>query len=419
VPNTRDLCRQAPNAPQGKVASQFRRHEFGWLIGDHLEKLGSDVPWADTMSASRTVFGVQLPSVPECPPTTSRRYWCRSLEICDLNKTSVRKARTRGMAADLLLFLRDPRLQCDMKRLTADQVKLGFIGLGNMGSRIAQRLLDHGYPLVAYDRDITKAEAVAGKRGFAAKNLLELLRTAEVILSCLTNDESVQTVYTEPAGVFAEARPGTIVLEMSTISPESSRELHRLGAKRGIEVLDVAISGSTPAAERGILTLLAGGNEDLFRAAEPIFQAIAKQYFLLGGPGSGTAMKLVVNTLLGVGMQAIAEAVVLGEKAGLDRKRLLDVLSQTAVIAPAHVGKLARIAIGDYTQQFPLSLMNKDFGLILGAAARANVSMPVTEAAFRVNAEELATGGDEDFSAVLRRMEEVTRIPNLPVSRAI
>ena len=82
------------------------------------------------------------------------------------------------MAADLLLFLRDPRLQCDMKRLTEDQVKLGFIGLGNMGSRIAQRLLDHGYPLVAYDRDITKAEAVAGKRGFAAKNLLELLRTA-------------------------------------------------------------------------------------------------------------------------------------------------------------------------------------------------------------------------------------------------
>ena len=215
-----------------------------------------------------------------------------------------------------------------MKLLTADKVTLGFIGLGNMGSRIAQRLLDHGYPLVAYDRDIAKAEAVAGERGFAAKNILELARTADVILSCLTNDEAVQSVYAGPAGVFAEARPGTIVLEMSTISPESSRELHRLGANSGIEVLDVAISGSTPAAEQGILTLLAGGSEDLFRAAEPIFQSIAKQYFLLGGPGSGTAMKLVVNTLLGIGMQAIAEAVVLGETVGLNRERLLEVLSK-------------------------------------------------------------------------------------------
>ena len=129
-------------------------------------------------------------------------------------------------------------------------------------------------------------------------------------------------------------------------------------------------------------------------------------------------MKLVVNTLLGVGMQAIAEAVVLGEKAGLERKRLLDVLSQTAVIAPAHVGKLARIAINDYTPQFPLRLMNKDFDLILKAATKEHLRMPATEAAFYMNSEELAEGGDEDFSAVLRRMEEVTGIPNLLVSRA-
>jgi 3-hydroxyisobutyrate dehydrogenase len=305
-----------------------------------------------------------------------------------------------------------------MRSLTADQVKLGFIGLGNMGSRIALRLLDHGYPLVAYDMNIAKAEAVAGERGFAAKNILELTRTVDVILSCLTNDEAVQSVYAGPEGVFAQARSGTIVLEMSTISPESSRELHRLGAKSGIEVLDVAISGSTPAAEQGILTLLAGGNKELFHAAEPIFQAIAKQYFLLGGPGSGTAMKLVVNTLLGVGMQAIAEAVILGEKAGLDRKTLLDVLSKTAVVAPAHVGKLARVAINDYSPQFPLSLMNKDFGLILRAAGKTDVSMPVTEAAFCVNSAELAAGRDEDFSAVLRRMEEVAGIANLAVSCA-
>ena len=297
-----------------------------------------------------------------------------------------------------------------MKRFTADQVKVGFIGLGNMGSRIAQRLLDHGYQLSVYDLDLTKSKAIVAQSGVVAKNIVDLARTVDVVLSCLTNDEAVHNVYGGPEGFFAGAQPGTVVLEMSTISPETSRKLHRLGARNGIDVLDVAISGSTPAAEEGTLTLLAGGNSELFRAAEPIFQAIAKQYFLLGGPGSGTAMKLVVNTLLGIGMQAIAEAVVLGEKAGLDRERLLEVLSHTALIAPAHMGKLARIAGNDYSPQFPLRLMNKDFQLILEAAAQEHVPMPAAEAAFRVNADELANGDEEDFSAVLRRMEKVAGV---------
>jgi len=145
-----------------------------------------------------------------------------------------------------------------------------------MGSRIAQRLLDHGYRLSVYDMDLAKADAIAAHGGVVSKNIRELARTADVLLSCLTNDEAVRSVFTGPEGVFAGARSGTVVLEMSTISPESSRELHRLGARSGIAVLDVAISGSTPAAEEGILTLLVGGNRELFRAAEPIFQAIAK-----------------------------------------------------------------------------------------------------------------------------------------------
>jgi len=305
-----------------------------------------------------------------------------------------------------------------MKRLTPNQVKLGFIGLGNMGSRIAKRLLAHRYQLAVHDVDISKSDAIRAQGGTVAENIVELARTADVILSCLTNDDAVRNVYTGSEGVFAASRPGTLVLEMSTISPESSRELHRLGAKEGVEVLDVAISGSTPAAEQGILTLLVGGDRELFGAAEPIFQAIAKQYFLLGGPGSGTAMKLVVNTLLGVGMQAIAEAVAFGEKVGLDRERLLEVLSKTAVIAPAHVGKLARIAINDYDPQFPLRLMNKDFQLILAAAAKEQLRMPATEAAFHVNSDELArNSNDEDFSAVLRQMEVLAGIATIHSTR--
>src|ERR1700730_19440294 len=157
-----------------------------------------------------------------------------------------------------------------MKRLTPDQVKVGFIGLGNMGNRIAQRLLDHGYQLSVYDRDLGKAKAIAAQGAAVPKNMLELARTSDVLLSCLTNDEAVRNVYTGPEGLFAGARSGTVVLEMSTISPESSRALHGLGARGGVEVLDVAISGSTPAAGEGMLTLLVGGNPELFRAGKRI-----------------------------------------------------------------------------------------------------------------------------------------------------
>ena len=304
-----------------------------------------------------------------------------------------------------------------MRVLDAQHVTLGFIGLGNMGSRIAQRLLAHGYKLVVFDRNRTKAEALVPNGAVPVKDVLELARSADVILSCLTNDEAVRNVYADPEGALAAARPGTVVLEMSTVSPEISRELHKEAAKIGVDVMDVAISGSTPAAEQGTLTLLAGGNKELFHAAQPIFDAIARQYFHLGPSGAGTTMKLVVNTLLGVGMQAIAEAAVLGEAAGLNRKLLLEVLSKTAVVAPAHVGKLARMERNDYSPQFPLSLMNKDFQLILKTSARENVTMPATEAAFRVNADEWAQSEEEDFSAVMRRMEDAAGIAPLQKAR--
>jgi 3-hydroxyisobutyrate dehydrogenase len=297
-----------------------------------------------------------------------------------------------------------------MKALTPTAIKAGFIGLGHMGNPMASRLLAHGYRLSVYDMDPDKTQAIGELGAGVAKSISEVARTSDVLLSSLTTDEVVRSVYSGPDGVFASARSGTVALEMSTISPETSRELHRLGQRVGVEVLDVAVSGSTPAAEQGALTLLVGGKQELFDAAEPIFQTVAKQYFLLGGSGSGTSMKLVVNTLLGVGMQALSEAIVLGERAGLQRGRLLEVLSKTAVVASAHVGKLSRVANNDYTPQFPLRLMHKDFQLILEAASKEQLSLPATEAAFRVNSDELAKGKEEDFSAVVRRMEELAGI---------
>src|SRR5882724_5161920 len=297
-----------------------------------------------------------------------------------------------------------------MTPLIKENTHLGFIGIGNMGSRIARRLLDHGYQLMAYNRSREAAEALIKYGASVAGSIAELASKADVILSSLANDDAVKNVYADPQGVFAYVRRGSAIIEMSTVSPATSRELYELSREAGVKCLDSPVSGSTPSAEEGTLTLFCGGDEELFQAAQPIFSSIAGQYFYLGGSGSGTAMKLVANTLLGVGMQAIAESVALGQKEGLDRHRLFEVLSRTAVIAPAHLGKLSRADRGDYSAQFAIRLMNKDFGLVLETAAAARVPMPATAAAFQMNVAEFGEGKEEDFSAVIRLMERLARV---------
>ena len=293
-----------------------------------------------------------------------------------------------------------------MKPITQEKDRLGFIGIGYMGRPIARRLLESGFSLTAYDRDHTKAEELARYGGAVTQSVAELSSSCNVVLSCLPSDAAVLDTYRGPNGVFAHEHPGSVVIDMSTVYPETSQELSRLGAERGVEVLDVTISGSTPTAENGLLTLFGGGSKERFDSAESIFRVIAKNYFHLGPSGSGATMKLVVNALLGIGMQAIAEAVALGEKAGLDRNCLLDVLSQTAVVAPAHAGKLQRAKKSDYSPQFPIRLMNKDFGLIFNLAAAVGARMPAANAAFEINARQSDEGAEQDFSAVILQMEK-------------
>jgi 3-hydroxyisobutyrate dehydrogenase-like beta-hydroxyacid dehydrogenase len=294
--------------------------------------------------------------------------------------------------------------------------KLAFIGLGNMGSRVAKRLLAAGYTVSVFDRDPSRSEALKQNGAKPVVSVAELAKSVNVFLSCLTDDQAVRDVYYGPAGVLANASEGLVILEMSTVSPATSRELANKASDLGVQMLDVAISGSTPAAEAGTLFLLAGGNPDFFQAARPIFQAIASKYFHLGPSGAGTTMKLVVNAILGIGMQAIAEAAALGEKAGLSRDVLLEVLAQTAVVAPAHAGKLSRAARGDYSPQFPLPLMNKDFSLILQLAAGVDAVMPATSAAFQINSEAMAADADQDFSVVMKVMEH--RTAKAPAARS-
>ena len=293
-----------------------------------------------------------------------------------------------------------------MNPITSENNKLGFIGIGYMGRPIVQRLLASGFKVAAYDRDRNKAQELVQYGGTVSGSVAQLSSSCDVVLSCLPNDQAVLDVYRGPDGVIANALRGALAIDMSTVNPATSLEISKLGSERGVNVLDVTISGSTPAAEQGALVLFGGGDEGCFFAAESIFRAIARKYFYLGPNGSGAVMKLVVNSLLGIGMQAIAEAVAFGEKSGLDRNRLLSVLSETAVVAPAHVGKLERAMKRDYSPQFPLRLMNKDFGLILGLAAAVGAEMPATRAAFEVNAAQSAQGLEQDFSAVILEMEK-------------
>jgi 3-hydroxyisobutyrate dehydrogenase-like beta-hydroxyacid dehydrogenase len=280
--------------------------------------------------------------------------------------------------------------------------RIGFIGLGLMGSRLARRLHSSGWNVQAWNRNPDPARSLGHDGVEISSSIAQLAAESEVILSSLADDVAVHSVYFDSGGVFSTAMPGTIILEMSTTSPELSRLLHQEASARGVELLDVAISGSTPAVDAGTITLLAGGNRDTFEQCTPIYESIAKQWFLIGPGSSGILMKLVVNLLLGLDMLAIAEAVSLGEHLRIDRTVLLDVLSKTTVIPPAFGGKLRKIKDNDYSAEFPLRLMSKDMDLVMEAAKTSNAALPAAKVAQMVLASNLSSNGDLDLSAIAR-----------------
>jgi 3-hydroxyisobutyrate dehydrogenase-like beta-hydroxyacid dehydrogenase len=219
--------------------------------------------------------------------------------------------------------------------LSKESVRVGFIGLGLMGSRLTRRLNASGWNVRAWNRSPGPAEEI-GRAGVPVATSLAALAY------CLANDAAVRSVYLDDGGVLSIANPGTILVEMSTISAGLSQRIHRAAQKRDVNALDLAIFGSAPAVEAGTITLLAGGNRDTFEQCIPLYESIAKQWFLIGPGASGVQMKLVVNLLLGVGMEALAEAISLGQHLLIDKDVLLDVLSKTAVIPPAFLGKFRK-----------------------------------------------------------------------------
>jgi 3-hydroxyisobutyrate dehydrogenase len=177
---------------------------------------------------------------------------------------------------------------------------------------------------------------------------------------------------------------GPAIIDMSTVSPSTSHHLFQAARAKGVAMIAAAVSGSVPQVEQGSLVIFVGGEQETYQQCKPILDILGQSSFYMGASGMGTTMKLVVNTLLGLGMQALAEAIALGEKAGLSKDVLLDVLGQTAVLTSGQKSKLENVRREEYPTQFALSLQHKDLRLILNEADEVSVSMPATAVALQM-----------------------------------
>jgi 3-hydroxyisobutyrate dehydrogenase-like beta-hydroxyacid dehydrogenase len=285
---------------------------------------------------------------------------------------------------------------------------IGFIGMGHMGSHMAPRLISAGYHLTVYDRTREKAQAIAGAT--VAETPEEAAAHSDMVISIVTNDPALEEVMFGPNGVLAGIHAGSIIIDMSTVSPHTSRRLFQAAKEKGVAMIDAAVSGSVPQVEQGSLVIFVGGEQETYQQCKPILDILGQSSFYMGPSGMGTTMKLVVNTLLGLGMQALAEAIALGEKAGIQKGVLLDVLGQTTVLTAGQKTKLANVKHEQYPTQFALSLQHKDLRLILNEADEVSVSMPATAVALQMYTAALARGMDEDFSIMIKFMEQLAGV---------
>ena len=285
---------------------------------------------------------------------------------------------------------------------------IGFIGLGHMGSHMVPRLIQAGYQLTVYDRTREKAQAIADAT--VAETPKDAAAHSEVVISIVTDDAALDEVMFGPNGVLAGTHVGSVIIDMSTVSPRASRHLFQAAKAKGVAMIDAAVSGSVPQVEQGSLLIFAGGEQEAYERCQPILGILGQSSFYMGSSGMGTTMKLVVNTLLGLGMQALAEAIALGEKAGLSKDVLLDVLGQTSVLTAGQKAKLENVRRGQYPTQFALSLQYKDLRLIINEADEVSVPMPATGVAFQMYDAALTRGLDADFSVLIKFMEQLAGV---------
>lgn len=279
---------------------------------------------------------------------------------------------------------------------------VGFIGLGIMGGGMAANLLKKGFELVVHNRTPAKAEALIASGAVWADTPAEVGRQVDVLITMLAHPEAVTEAAEGQDGFLDYLKSGAMWIESSTVNPSFSRQMAARAQERGIRYLDAPVTGSKAAAANGALRFLVGADTADLAAARPLLECMGQQLVHIGGPGMGSAAKIVNNFILAQIMAAFAEGVVLGEALGIDLAPLLDLLLDGPAASPLIRFKRARLESGDFSNaDFPLRWMQKDLHLAAQTAYELGLALPVGNATKESYALAIRYGlGDEDFSAI-------------------
>lgn len=289
-------------------------------------------------------------------------------------------------------------------------MEIGFIGIGAMGKPMALNLIRAGYHVWVYDLIKESVREMVSQGASPCETSAELAAKADVVFTSLPNSAIVENVMTGAGGVFDACGPGTVIIDMSSVSPASTRRMAAAAEKKGLRYADAPVSGGTAGAAAGTLTIMVGADEETFAKIRPILEVVGKKIFHVGEAGLGDAIKIVNNLLLGCNMAALAEALVLGVRCGLDpetMKEIISVSSGNSYVLQAKAEKF--ILAGAFEGGFAMDLQHKDLGLALEAAKDVGMPLPVASLAASIYEMGRAQGlGREDMSAVIKVWEKMT-----------
>ena len=285
---------------------------------------------------------------------------------------------------------------------------IGFIGLGIMGRPMARNLLKAGYSLVVHSRSRGPVDEIVKAGAKAAGSPKEVAAQCDVLITMLPNSPDVEQVALGPNGIIEGARRGLVFVDMSTISPIVSKKVGEALAAKGVAMLDAPVSGGEKGAIDGALSIMVGGDKAVFEKVLPIFQAMGKTITLLGPLGFGGFTKLANQIIVAVNLTALAEALTLGKKAGLDRELLLTALAGGLAGSKCLDQKKANYIAGAYNPGFKIDLHYKDLGLIMESASALGVPVPTTAVVQQLfNALRVKGRGGLDHSGVITLLEDL------------
>ncbi|MDB5184110.1 MAG: hypothetical protein JWO07_791 [Candidatus Saccharibacteria bacterium] len=282
---------------------------------------------------------------------------------------------------------------------------IGFIGIGTMGSRMVVRLLAAGHEVTVFNRDKSRTKPSVKQGAQATDSISKLVKAADYICISVSDDEALKQVVDQ---VLKTDPSGKTIISLSTISPDTAVELAAKISNSKAYFVDAPVSGSAPQVESGQLLVFASGERKIYEDIKPILDAFSKTTYYLGPAGDGSRMKLVANTLLGLGVQSLAEALLLGQRMGMNKDKMIEVLNESAVVSTSQKIKMQNALADDYPVAFSLANMYKDFGLIAQQAHATNTPMPATAAAQQMSAIAMARGLDTDFAVVIQLLDKMT-----------